>query len=56
MKSVEYIEETILMGVFDEDPYSLNVAAFALAVAKRNQIFQVLGRRDRLMVHEGTYE
>ena len=55
-KSVEYIEKVILKGDLDKDSYSLNIAAYALTLARSEKIFEVLRRRDRLMIHEGTFE
>ena len=52
-KSVEYIEKVTLKGDLDKDPYSLNLAAYALTLAKSDKVFEVLKRRDQLMVHEG---
>ena len=55
-KSVEYIVKVTLKGDLDKDSYSLNLAAYALALAKSDKIFEVLKRRDHLMVHEGIFK
>ena len=55
-KSVEYVEIVTLKGDLDKDPYSLNLASYALTLAKSDKVFEVLRRRDKLMVHEGTFK
>lgn len=52
-KSVEYIWKVIVKGELDKDSYSLNLAAYALTLAKCDKVFEVLKRRDQLMVREG---
>ena len=55
-KSVEYVWKVTLKGDLDKDPYSLNVAAYALTLARNDKIFEVLRRRDLLIVHEGMFK
>ena len=54
MRSVEYIQKVILKGNLDKDSYSLNLGAYALTLARSDFVFDVLRKRDKLMVHEGT--
>lgn len=54
-KSVQYIWKTTMKGDLDKDPYSLNIAAYALTLAKCDKVFEVLKRRDLLKIHEGTF-
>ena len=55
-KSVENIEKVTLKGDLYKDSYSLNIAAFALTLARSEKVFEVLRRRDRLMIHESTFK
>lgn len=55
-KAVEYIWKVTMNGDLDKDPYSLNLAAYALALAKSDKIFEVLRRRDDLLVYEGNFK
>ena len=52
-KSVEYVWKVILKGGLDKDPYSLGIAAYALTLAKSDQIYELLRKRDLLKVQEG---
>lgn len=55
-KAVEYIWKITVNGNLDKDPYALNMAAYALALAKSDKVFDVLKRRDYLRVQEGTFK
>lgn len=55
-KAIEYIWKVTMKGNLDKDSYSLNVAAYALALAKSNKLYEVLKKRDSLMVFEGTFK